>query len=286
MYLARAERSLRLSLELEGYFTYYDSHLHSLHSKDAVPTVFSICEEAVSRGLLGIAITDHADVDSGEEDCLGVMNGLASDVLRAREAFGGRLEISLGVELGEAHHNVSLARELVSDERLDFVIGSLHHPRMSEDYFNVDYDHADMDAMWRKYYGELAEMVEAGCFDVVGHINYQVRYMSESARARVDLSRYLGMLESVLDAVIRLGKGIEINASGLWRGLGITLPSAEVIETYRKRGGKIITTGSDAHAAVNVGGAIEEAAKRAAAAGFEKFAFYRKRAPYFYDAPR
>jgi histidinol-phosphatase (PHP family) len=143
-----------------------------------------------------------------------------------------------------------------------------------------------MDVLWRNYYDELAEMIEAGCFDVVGHINYQVRYMSESARARTDLSRYRETLGGVLDAVIRQGKGIEVNTSSLWRGLGFTLPSSDVIEMYRERGGKIVTTGSDAHEAARVGDAIEEAAKLVAAAGFDKLAFFRKRTPYFYDAPR
>jgi histidinol-phosphatase (PHP family) len=271
---------------LEGCFTYYDSHLHSENSPDAVSPVLSICEEAVSRGLCGIAFTDHVDVDSGEEACLKALDGIKADVARARDAFGGRLEISLGMELGEAHHNVPLARDLMSDDCLDFVIGSLHHPRMSPDYYNIDYDRVDMDALWRGYYDELSEMVEAGCFDVVGHINYQVRYMTESARARTDLSRYAGMLKDILRAVIDSGKGIEINTSGLWRGLGFTLPSLEVIEIYRQMGGEIITTGSDAHTENHVGDAIEVAVRRIASAGFDKFAFFKKRTPYFHDVPR
>jgi histidinol-phosphatase (PHP family) len=276
----------RASPELEGYFTYYDSHLHSQNSKDAVSTVFSICEEAVSRGLAGIAVTDHVDIDSGEKACRKTLNDLKDDVARAREVFDGRLEISMGMELGEAHHNAPLARELVSGDYLDFVIGSLHHTRMSRDYFYIDYDRADMDALWRQYYDELAEMVDVGCFDVVGHINYQVRYMTESARARTDLSRYREAIGSVLDAVIRAGKGIEVNTSGLWRGLNFTLPSSEVIEMYRERGGEIITTGSDAHDTSKVGEAIEDAVRRIAAAGFDKFAFFKKRTPHFHSVPR
>jgi histidinol-phosphatase (PHP family) len=263
--------------------TCYDSHLHSQNSKDAVSTVFSICEEAVSRGLAGIAVTDHVDIDSGEEACRQTLNDLKDDVARAREVFDGRLEISMGMELGEAHHNAPLARELVSGDYLDFVIGSLHHPRASKDYFYIDYDRADMDALWRGYYDELAEMAEVGCFDVVGHINYQLRYMSEPVRARVDLTRYREILGSILDTVIRAGKGIEVNTSSLWRGLDFTLPSSEVIEMYRERGGKIITTGSDAHDAHRVGEAVEDAVRRIASAGFDKFVFFKKRIPYFHD---
>jgi histidinol-phosphatase (PHP family) len=143
-----------------------------------------------------------------------------------------------------------------------------------------------MDALWRGYYDELAEMAEAGCFDVVGHINYQMRYMSESARARTDLTRYREVLGNILDTVIRAGKGIEVNTSSLWRGLDFTLPSSEVLEMYLKRGGKIITTGSDAHEASKVGEAIEDAVKRIASAGFDKFVFFKNRTPYFHKVPR
>jgi histidinol-phosphatase (PHP family) len=243
----------------------------------------SVCGRAVEAGLGGIAITDHVDMGSGADVCRRVIGNLKRDVAEARGAFGGRLEISAGMELGEAHHNLSLARELASDEGIDFIIGSLHHPRDSVDYYYVEYDSVDMDAMFRGYFDELEEMASAGCYDVLGHIGYQLRYMSAPARSRADMSAYHGRVRGILREVARAGKGIEINTSGLWKGLGFTLPSREIVRIFREEGGEIVTTGSDAHKLEQIGGAMDGAAECLKSAGFERFAFFGKREPRFHN---
>ena len=262
--------------------TYYDSHVHSKHSKDGVSTVDAICERAVSMGLGGVAITDHVDVDLGERE-LEVLGRLEDDVSAAREKYGGRLEISMGVELGEGNHNHSLAEKVVSRGSLDFVIGSLHRQRERKDYYYLDYEHEDLDSLMRGYYAELRELVRGGCFDVVGHINYQARYMNAAALARLDLSLYYDVLREILGDAARAGKGIEINTSGLWRGLGFTLPTLEVVKIFKEAGGEIVTTGSDAHRAEHVGLELGGAAECLRAAGFREYAFFRGRKPFFHD---
>jgi histidinol-phosphatase (PHP family) len=233
-------------------------------------------------GLAGVAITDHVDVDSGEAE-LDVLKKLGDDVSAAREKYGGRLEIALGMELGDGNHDLPLAKKIVSYDSLDFVIGSLHRHREMEDYYYLDYEREDIDGVMRGYYGELLELVRGGCFDVVGHINYQTRYMNAAALARLDLSLYYDALREILADVARAGKGIEINTSGLWRGLGFTLPTLEVVKIFRDAGGEIVTTGSDAHRAEHVGLRLDGAVECLRAAGFRRYAFFRGREPFFRD---
>jgi histidinol-phosphatase (PHP family) len=170
---------------------------------------------------------------------------------------------------------------LASDDEIDFVIGSLHQPRNSLDYYEVDYDRVNLSKLFRLYYDEMMEMVTAGCYDVIGHINLHLRYMSASLRARTDLSPYLGITRKILREVARAGKGIEINTSGLWQGAGITLPPTEVVKMFREEGGEIVTIGSDAHRLERVGHTLEDGVKCLVSAGFDKFAFYKKRIPHF-----
>lgn len=232
--------------------------------------------------MRGVAFTDHCDIASGRDVCASVKDSLASEAERARETYKGRLEISIGIELGEPHHNLSLARELVSDDRLDFVIGSLHCARGQQDYYYIDYGKTDLDAMMLGYYRELLELAESGFYSVIGHINYQIRYMPESVRKSIDLTRYYDLLREILKVVASSGKGIEINTSGIWRGIGFTLPSSEVVSMFRECGGEIVTTGSDAHSADHVGDALDAALKCLGDAGFDKFAFFRNGAPEFH----
>jgi histidinol-phosphatase (PHP family) len=262
---------------------YYDSHVHSRNSHDSSSSVESICRAALKRGLAGVAVTDHVDAGLGGEACFNVINGLKKDIARARDAYGGELEISLGIELGEGHHDVRLAREIASDDGIDFIIGSLHRPRGGVDYYYVDYDHEDLDGLLRGYYDELAEMAEAGFFDVAGHINYQLRYMSAAARERVNAPAYYDRLRPILRDIASGGRGIEINVSSLWRGLDFTLPSEEVVRMFREEGGEAVTTGTDSHDHSHVGDCLDGALKVLSGAGFGKFAFFKKRTPCYHD---
>lgn len=261
----------------------YDSHVHSLHSHDGSERVERICEQALRKGLLGVAVTDHCDIDGGVRECLRIRSGLIADVKRAREHFGGLLDISAGLELGEGHHDPAAALEVISCPELDFVIGSLHCLRGEADFYYIDYDKADLDSLFSRYYDELAEMVECGLFDVVGHINYQVRYMSSGARARADLSRYYERLSGILETTAGAGLGIEVNTSGLRSREHDTLPSREVLGLFRAAGGEIVTTGSDSHTAETIGAGIGTAAEALVGAGFARCAFFSGRKPLWLD---
>lgn len=256
----------------------FDSHVHSCNSQDGQSPVMLLCRTALDYGLKGIAITDHCDIDSGRKRCFAVRDALLADVRQARDAFGDRLAISMGMELGEANHDPELARELTAEDGIDFVIGSLHCLRGERDFYFIDYDTVDVDDLLRRYYDELLEIVETGCFDVLAHINYQVRYMSDAARAKTDFRRHADRLEAVLTAAAQKGKGIEINTSSGRRDVGL-IPAPDVVAMFRKAGGEIVTTGSDAHRAKLVGGGLSRAMAAAAAAGFERIAFFERRRP-------
>jgi histidinol-phosphatase (PHP family) len=265
------------------FTNYYDSHVHSVNSSDAVDSVEAICAHAIRIGLKGIAFTDHCDIDAGDERCERVRRGIVSDVIEARDLYGNDLRVSAGIELGEAHHNPGLARRISGDASVDFVIGSLHRMRGEEDFYHIDYENTDIDALMRRYYEELYELVENGCFDVVGHINYQPRYMSERAKRSLDLPRYYSDLFEILKSVARQGKGIEINTSGLWRNQGDTIPSSDVLKLFFKAGGEIVTIGSDSHNLRSVGLEIFSAMEKLKLTGLSRFAFFSGRVPEIID---
>ena len=230
-------------------------------------------------------MTDHINTYCGTLINRGIIENTKEEVARARKTFGDRLQISMWMELGEGHHDLSQARELTSGDGIDFVIGSLHKPRNSPDYYEIDYSRKglDLNELFRVYYDEMIEMASAGCYDVIGHLNLPLRYMNEYTRARVDLSSYLGCTRRVLREAARAGKGIEINTSSLWRGIGYTLPTAEIVKMFREEGGEIVTIGSDAHRLEHVGSALDGGIKCLASAGFDKFAFYKNRVPHFHN---
>jgi histidinol-phosphatase (PHP family) len=82
----------------------------------------------------------------------------------------------------------------------------------------------------------------------------------------------------VLRALIERGKGMEINTGSLRRRLAAACPPQAVVNWYREMGGELLTVGSDAHRAMDVGADISAALDMARAAGFTHIALYERRA--------
>jgi histidinol-phosphatase (PHP family) len=178
------------------------------------------------------------------------------DVTALKEKFARKIKINLGIELGlETGEKAKLLKELVSEIPFEFVIGSVHM---------VDGEWIDLREYLGKrtaqqatldYYDYLHQCIlEFDDFDVLGHVNVIDRYVSEIQ----PLSVYEDKLTEIFKLVISKNKGIEINTSGKRKGLPQwTMPTPEIFALYKKLGGKIVTVGSDAHRAKDVGKDID-----------------------------
>ena len=57
-----------------------------------------------------------------------------------------RLNLICGIELGQATHDFNAADIVVSDKRLDFVIGSMHQLPNYEDFAFLDYKYYEINS--------------------------------------------------------------------------------------------------------------------------------------------
>jgi len=261
-----------------------DYHTHtSCFSPDGRSTVDELCQSAVQTGLRELCITDHYDVNGWNGEPYDFSEDEYYETLsEARERYGGELLLLIGREIGQATQNRELAERISSDPRLDFVIGSLHNLAGYDDFYFLDYpDIERCRTLTELYLSELRELILLGGFDVLGHLGYPLRYIRGRAGLDFDYSGYLTEISGLYRLLISSGKGIEVNTSGLRQAFGQTMPSFDLIELYRQCGGEIITIGSDAHAAQDVGAGIAEGQEMLRAAGFEYFTVYRGRKPSF-----
>lgn len=74
----------------------------------------------------------------------------------------------------------------------------------------------------------------------------------------VDYREHRQIVDAILEELVKKGKGLEINTSGVDR-CGVYLPSAEYLRRFKELGGQIITVGSDAHDTKRVGQYSREA---------------------------
>lgn len=116
-------------------------------------------------------------------------------------------------------------------------------------------------------------------YDCISHIGYIAKGLHYEDNT-FPYEMFPELFDKILSEIIKRGKGIEVNTSGIDRG-GHVLPHPSIIRRYRELGGRIITIGSDAHKSQNVGAYIKEAVKIINEAGFEEITLFQKREPRF-----
>ena len=125
----------------------------------------------------------------------------------------------------------------------------------------------------------MLELCQWGAFDTLAHMTYPLRYITGQYHIQVDMSQYRDLIAEILRTLADNGLGLEINTAGLRREIGQTSPTLEYVKLFRDLGGEILTFGSDAHRAQDLGAGIECAMDMAKEAGFSYFAFFKKRNP-------
>ena len=258
----------------------YDYHMHSVNSRDGRNTVTDMCIKAVSKGLKEIAVTDHFEPMLGDEKCSYYNPGnYFFDVLRGRMIFGSQLRVKCAVELGQPHLYPEDSLELIRSNPYDYILASVHRAKDHTDFGQVAYSSDNITDYCRIYLDELESLVGWNSFDCIGHLDLVKRYAMR-CDVEVNLMNFRDQLEIILRTLIENGKGIEINTSGLRQGAGECLPGLDIVKFYRQLGGEILTIGSDAHSASDVGEGIQDGIEIARLAGFEYITVYSERQPF------
>lgn len=262
-----------------------DMHIHSDSSPDGVHSPMFICEQAVDKGLRAIAFTDHCEIDKffTEKYDRMVFNSYF-ECSKARHAFEGQILVLIGTEMAQPLSNVKLAENVLKKYNYDYVIASIHTPKdFGCDIKEIEYDKIDVYKFMERYFEELAELSEwSGC-DALAHLTCPMRRIEGLYKIDFDYSKISSATDKLLTSMIKNGKALEINTSGLRQPIGKTMPDVNIIRRYKELGGKLITVGSDAHSAYDCGAGVKEAIAIAKECGFEKLTFFVKREPMEID---
>jgi len=241
-----------------------------------------MCEAAISKGLSEICITDHydANLDSPSDPIFDADSAERAIKDAARE-YGGRIAVSYGLELGEAHELPDRTRAILASHDFDFVIGSLHNERGKPDYYVVKFEEMNDDE-YRKnidvYFEQNLEMLEFGGFHALGHLGYPWR-LSVGKGHPADPERHSAAIKEIFRFMIKNGIALEVNTSPLRKEAGTIHPLPVMLEWYRAMGGRLLTVGSDAHRPEHIGYGIPETHKLLRNIGFTEYTVYHKGKP-------
>lgn len=263
-----------------------DLHTHSNNSFDAENTVDDMCQNAIKKQLYAIAVTDHCEapmIKYGKLCKFGYFDELIPNSIRetqlAQKKYSGKIKVLCGVELGEPMHDMNCTEEALSYGNYDFILASVHNLKNTEDFYFLDYNNLDIDKIMNLYFDELAETATFKNFDSLAHLTYPLRYIKEKTGQIPDLSKYRNSIDNIYKILISNNKALEINVSGLFKGLDSTLPDETEIRRFHELGGKYITIGSDAHNTQFLGKGIEQGMALAKNCGFTHYTIFQNRKP-------
>ena len=268
----------------------FDNHNHSQFSFDGGKSSIIECTRtAVSKGLSGVAFTDHCDffvpqMKAQSENPMPEVFDIQAqqqEIDRVQAMINSEsdgIKILKGIEIGmhENHHDD--IRKMMTEYSFDQVIASVHYLDGTDPFYGDYYDDKD----WKVAYGHyletiFKEMTWLHDFDIMGHYDYVVRY-APYPQTSITYRDFSDILDEMFKYLIHDGKALEINTKSyqLYKGKEVTLDT-NVLLRYQELGGEIISLGSDSHAPDRVGENFAHFAAFLKSLGFRWSAHYEKR---------
>ena len=230
----------------------FDYHMHSHVSFDGHDTGPAMAMAAKAAGLKEICFTDHIDHDFDAEGHSMVFDPkVYSDEYDALEVAG--LKIRRGVEYGLKPYNKETMQNDLKLRDFDFVLGSVHFVNELDIYYPEFWQGKTVEQANREFLEETLKCVEHhDDFDVLGHLSYICKARAHPDPKPLYLEDHREIVDEIMKILVKKGKGMEINTSGVDR-CGDFLPGEAFFRRFKELGGEIITIGSDAHNAQRVG---------------------------------
>ena len=280
-----------------------DYHIHCKYSDDSEEDLEKIIETAINKGIDEICFTDHVDYGiKPDKDVFEKMDENAKkdwikkigridlnvdylnyfkEIEELREKYKDKITIRQGLEFGMQVHTIKDFQKLFDKykEKFDFVILSCHQVNDKEFWTNEFQKGKSIDEYNAEYYEEIYRVMNRySDYSILGHLDHIQRY--NETIYPFEKSREI--IVKILKKVIEDNKGIEVNTSSFRYGLKELTPERDILKLYHELGGKIITIGSDAHKAENVGEHIPYIQEELKKIGFIDICTFDKMKPIFH----
>ena len=262
----------------------YDQHMHSNFSGDSEAVMEEEILSGMSRGLKGITFTEHNDIDfpyiiPGEEGMFDLdTEAYRRELMRLKEKYKGAFDLHFGVELGMQTDVASKNRAYAKAYDFDFIIYSCHVVNKKDPYYRSYWEGRSEEEALREYFGYILDNIKIyDDFDVLGHLDYPIRYAPECDK-NYSYEKYRDLIDEILRTLIEKGKGLEVNTAGYRKyDLKDVHPRREILKSYKEMGGKIVTVGSDSHITGQEGEAFAMAEEALKSAGFDYYCVFENR---------
>jgi histidinol-phosphatase (PHP family) len=200
----------------------------------------------------------------------------ARDDLGAYCEFVRTTPLRLGLEVDFVPGAEDRTANLLDGYDLDYVLGSVHFlgdRAVDHDGYDIWEQEGDPDAVWRRYFGILAEAARCGLFDILAHPDLVKMWGRARPYPTRDPRFYY---EPVVEAVAESGVAVEVSTAGLRKPVGEVYPSP-AFATMCVEAGAAFALSSDAHVPADVGRDYERAVGEMRGWGIERIAVFEHR---------
>ena len=231
-------------------------HLHNQYSSDGRGSTEEVCQAALELGFEEICFTNHAELLSDDR------SDWVLDLVESRERYEQlqheierlqpdypELRILLGAEFEYRPEWVDTLDALIDSVDFDLIIGSVHvvdGHQVSSGSAASYFKDRDVSETYGHYFETLAEMVEWGGFDVVGHFDLVKRFGTKYY-GPYDVKAFEAQINSVLDAMVQKGLGMEVNTSGVVQAPAEPYPGLPILQLAKDAHVATVTIGTDSH---------------------------------------
>lgn len=260
----------------------FDSHVHSTFSTDSIIDPVQACEEALKKGLCGIAFTDHLDFDFPNHDDFTLNFDVYNKYMdNLKQKYKGKLIVAKGVEAGIQPHTIDQTLEVVQKYEFDFVLASAHIIDGLDPYTKEYYQGRDKYESYSRYLKACCFVVEKfPDFDALGHFDYVAR-TSPYADKNLKYDEFYETLDYLLHLLANQGKGLEINTKPYINDLHNMELDIKILKHFKQIGGEIVCLGSDSHSPGTIGGKFDLFIDILKECGFKYITYFIGRKPEY-----
>ena len=231
---------------------YSDLHVHSTFS-DGKSTPEEIVLSAIEKGMSKVGISDHSYTLFDESYCINKekISEYISTVNALKEKYKNDIEILLGIE--QDYYSES------STEVYDYIIGSVHYIKVSDEYIPVDessdillnavemHFNGNIYSLIEEYYNTVADVINKTNANIIGHFDLITKFNENNKMFDETNERYINAYKKAADALLDSKALFEINTGAISRGYRtIPYPSNDIYAYLKKNGAKFILS-SDSH---------------------------------------
>lgn len=236
----------------------YNFHSHTQFC-DGRAQMSAFAAAAVKAGFTDYGFSPHSPVPIPSSCNMHAdkVQTYMSEVQRMNDLYGDRTRFYASMEIDYLGPEWGPSVEYFQSLPLDYRIGSVHFIPSAEGYVDIDgrfenfqikmarYFNNDIRHVVEEFYDRSISMVNAGGFDIIGHLDKIGHNASLFKPGIEDEQWYKDLSDELADTVIAKNLTVEINTKA-WHDHGRMFPSERILRRIVKAGTRIVIN-SDAH---------------------------------------